>query len=84
VADRARAARRRRDDLPDNAVPRGGQLAHTVGLLDGGHLVAEGTPAELKAQAGGETLDDVFLALTGHAATTGHDADNDDETEALR
>jgi ABC-2 type transport system ATP-binding protein len=60
------------------------QLAHTVGLLDGGHLVAEGTPAELKAQAGGETLDDVFLALTGHVATTGHDADNDDETEALR
>ena len=42
------------------------QLAHTVGLLDGGRLVAEGTPAELKAQAGGETLDDVFLALTGH------------------
>ena len=46
------------------------QLAHTVGLLDGGRLVATGTPAELKAQAGGETLDDVFLALTGHAATT--------------
>ncbi len=46
------------------------QLAHSVGLLDGGRLVAEGTPSELKAQAGGETLDDVFLALTGHAATT--------------
>lgn len=45
------------------------QLAHTVGLLDGGRLVAEGTPAELKARAGGETLDDVFLALTGHPAT---------------
>jgi ABC-2 type transport system ATP-binding protein len=47
------------------------QLAHTVGLLDGGRLVATGTPAELKAQAGGETLDDVFLALTGHAVPTG-------------
>ena len=46
------------------------QLAHTVGLLDEGRLVAEGTPAELKARAGGETLDDVFLALTGHAATS--------------
>jgi ABC-2 type transport system ATP-binding protein len=57
------------------------QLAHTVGLLDAGRLVAEGTPAELKAQAGGETLDDVFLALTGHAATTD---DQDDDTEALR
>jgi ABC-2 type transport system ATP-binding protein len=30
--------------------------------------VATGTPADLKAQAGGETLDDVFLALTGHPA----------------
>ena len=45
------------------------QLADTVGLLDDGRLVATGTPAELKAQAGGETLDDVFLALTGHPAT---------------
>jgi ABC-2 type transport system ATP-binding protein len=40
------------------------QLAHTVGLLDGGRLVAQGTPDELKALAGGQTLDDVFLALT--------------------
>jgi ABC-2 type transport system ATP-binding protein len=56
------------------------QLAHTAGLLDGGRLVATGTPAELKAQAGGETLDDVFLALTGHAVTT----DGQPETEAAR
>jgi ABC-2 type transport system ATP-binding protein len=56
------------------------QLAHTVGLLDAGRLVAEGTPAELKARAGGETLDDVFLALTGHTATT----EDHDELEALR
>ncbi len=56
------------------------QLAHTVGLLDGGRLVAEGTPAELKAQAGGETLDDVFLALTGHAATS----PTDDDLETAR
>ena len=57
------------------------QLAHTVGLLDGGRLVATGTPAELKAHAGGETLDDVFLALTGHAVTTDDDRD---ETETAR
>ena len=58
------------------------QLAHTVGLLDGGRLVAAGTPAELKAQAGGETLDDVFLALTGHAAATNdkNDQNADDHT----
>jgi ABC-2 type transport system ATP-binding protein len=43
------------------------QLADTVGLLDGGRLVATGTPTELKARSGGQTLDDVFLALTGHA-----------------
>jgi ABC-2 type transport system ATP-binding protein len=54
------------------------QLAHTVGLLDGGRLVAEGTPAELKARAGGETLDDVFLALTGHPATPADDSEVDD------
>jgi ABC-2 type transport system ATP-binding protein len=57
------------------------QLAHTVGLLDGGRLVATGTPAELKAQAGGETLDDVFLALTGHVVTTDEEQD---ETETTR
>jgi ABC-2 type transport system ATP-binding protein len=62
------------------------QLAHTVGLLDGGRLVAEGTPTQLKAQAGGETLDDVFLALTGHTATPAPsgDATTDDAKEAIR
>jgi ABC-2 type transport system ATP-binding protein len=61
------------------------QLADTVGLIDDGRLVATGTPAELKARAGGETLDDVFLALTGHAAR--NDATTDetrDETETIR
>ena len=96
-------------------------LADRVAVLDGGRLVAEGTPAELKRQVPGghvhvefadgrserlasdgsvaslrrvldglddrevagvtvETadLDDVFLALTGHAAT-----DNDDNEEVL-
>jgi ABC-2 type transport system ATP-binding protein len=57
------------------------QLAHTVGLLDGGRLVAEGSPAELKAQAGGETLDDVFLALTGHAATPETDDQDQDQDQ---
>jgi ABC-2 type transport system ATP-binding protein len=53
------------------------QLAHRVGLLDGGRLVAEGTPAELKAQAGGETLDDVFFAFTGHAARQADEAEGE-------
>ncbi|WP_285106148.1 ATP-binding cassette domain-containing protein [Promicromonospora sp. MEB111] len=45
-------------------------LADRVGVLDAGTLLAEGTPSELKAQVpgGATSLDDVFLALTGHAA----------------
>jgi ABC-2 type transport system ATP-binding protein len=61
------------------------QLAHTLGLLDGGRLVATGTPAELKALSGGETLDDVFLALTGHPANeTTTDTTDEDESEIAR
>jgi hypothetical protein len=36
-------------------------------VIDGGRVVAEGSPDELKAQVGGETLDDVFLTLTDSA-----------------
>ena len=32
-------------------------------LLRGGQLLAQGTPAELRARTGGESLDDVFLRL---------------------
>ncbi|MFD6447028.1 ABC transporter ATP-binding protein [Promicromonospora sp. NPDC060204] len=57
-------------------------LADRVGVLDAGTLVAEGTPGELKAQVpgGATSLDDVFLALTGHAAdpaAVGPDTDTD-------
>ena len=42
------------------------QLAHRVAVLDGGRIVAEGTPADLKARIpGGRSLDDVFFAVTG-------------------
>jgi ABC-2 type transport system ATP-binding protein len=33
------------------------RLAHRVGVVDGGRIVAEGTPAELKAQVQGQRLD---------------------------
>ena len=47
-----------------------GAGARARGLAPGGGvLVAEGTPSELKAQTGAETMDDVFMALTGHPAT---------------
>jgi ABC-2 type transport system ATP-binding protein len=40
------------------------QLADQILLLDGGRVVAEGTPDELKRLANAATLDDVFLELT--------------------
>jgi ABC-2 type transport system ATP-binding protein len=48
------------------------QLADDVAVLDGGHLVARGSPEQLKTLVPGDhvDLDDVFLALTGHAATS--------------
>ena len=52
------------------------RLADLVGVLDGGRLVAEGTPEELKHRTGAATLDEVFLALTGHPAA-GHDGGTD-------
>jgi ABC-2 type transport system ATP-binding protein len=41
------------------------RLADRVAVLDGGRIVAEGTPAELKARVGGPRLD---LTLTGRDA----------------
>lgn len=40
------------------------QLADRVAVLDRGRIVAEGTPAELKAAHDAGSLDDVFLRLT--------------------
>jgi ABC-2 type transport system ATP-binding protein len=40
------------------------QLADSVAVLHRGRVVAEGTPAELKAVYDAGSLDDVFLALT--------------------
>jgi ABC-2 type transport system ATP-binding protein len=42
------------------------EVCDRIGLIAGGHLVALGTPAELKAQQGPQaTLDDVFTELSG-------------------
>jgi ABC-2 type transport system ATP-binding protein len=40
------------------------QLADRIAIIGGGRVVAEGTPAELKAFAGRERLDDAYLELT--------------------
>jgi ABC-2 type transport system ATP-binding protein len=56
------------------------KLADQIALLDGGRVVASGTPDELKALVGPDrvetvtrkpTLDEVFLRLTGRPTTHG-------------
>jgi ABC-2 type transport system ATP-binding protein len=41
------------------------RVAHRVGVIDHGKLVAQGTPREIKDQTGAESLEDAFLKLTG-------------------
>jgi ABC-2 type transport system ATP-binding protein len=41
------------------------RLADRIAVIDGGRVVAQGTAAELKASAAVDTLDEVFLAVTG-------------------
>jgi ABC-2 type transport system ATP-binding protein len=46
------------------------RMAHRIGIIRGGVLVAEGTLGELQARAGtGMTLEDVFLQLTTDVTT---------------
>ena len=41
------------------------RVAHRVGVIDHGKLVAQGTPKAIKEQTGTESLEEAFLALTG-------------------
>jgi len=41
------------------------RVAHRVGVIDHGKLVAQGTPQAIKEQTGTESLEDAFLKLTG-------------------
>jgi ABC-2 type transport system ATP-binding protein len=41
------------------------RVAHHVGVIDHGKLVAQGTPKAIKEQTGTESLEDAFLKLTG-------------------
>jgi len=42
------------------------QLADQIAVIDHGRVIAQGTSAQLKALTGADTLDKVFLSLTGH------------------
>jgi ABC-2 type transport system ATP-binding protein len=41
------------------------RVAHRIGVIDHGKLVAQGTPREIKDQTGADSLEDAFLKLTG-------------------
>jgi ABC-2 type transport system ATP-binding protein len=43
------------------------RLAQRIGIIQHGRLIAEGTLDELRQQAPGATLEDMFLQLTGAA-----------------
>jgi ABC-2 type transport system ATP-binding protein len=43
------------------------RVANDVAVIDHGKIVAQGTPASLKEQTKSPTLEDAFIALTGHA-----------------
>jgi ABC-2 type transport system ATP-binding protein len=43
------------------------RVAHRIGVIDHGKLVAQGTPREIKDSTGTENLEDAFLKLTGSA-----------------
>jgi ABC-2 type transport system ATP-binding protein len=42
------------------------RVAAEVAVIDQGRLVAQGTPAALKGRSNSPTLEDAFIALTGH------------------
>ncbi len=43
------------------------RVAHRIAIMDHGRVVAQGSPAELKAQTGTDSLEAAFLALTGNS-----------------
>lgn len=43
------------------------KVAEWIAIIDQGKIVAKGTPQDLKEKAGKESLEDAFIALTGHA-----------------
>lgn len=42
------------------------RVAQRIAVIDHGKIVAQGTPSEIKKQAGEASLEDAFIKLTGH------------------
>ena len=53
------------------------RAADVVAIIDHGKIVARGTPGELKAQVGKDTLEDAFIELTGHEMRAEHASSTD-------
>ncbi|HEY6360291.1 MAG TPA: ATP-binding cassette domain-containing protein [Vicinamibacterales bacterium] len=51
------------------------ELCDGIAICDHGRIVASGSPAELKREVGGRTLEDVFIAFTGRALRDAADGD---------
>jgi sodium transport system ATP-binding protein len=50
------------------------KLCDIIGIIEGGRLLAEGAPDELKSRAGSDDLEDVFVRLIEPARTAAADA----------
>ncbi len=46
-------------------------LSERVGIIDNGEIIEEGSPSELKSKHGVDTLEDVFIKLTGRQLRNG-------------
>ena len=62
------------------------RLCDRVVILDRGRILAEGTPAQLRARHGasgdGSSLEDVFLRLTGKSFDDDSEAEDDQQEES--
>ena len=43
------------------------RVADQIAVIDHGRIVVQGTAAALRQETGGRTLEDAFIALTGHS-----------------
>jgi ABC-2 type transport system ATP-binding protein len=58
------------------------RVAQRIAVIDHGRIVAQDTPAGLKAQTGTDSLEQAFLALTGTAIRE-QDADASDQMRRM-
>ena len=52
------------------------RLCDRVAIIDGGRIIAQGTPQDLQSQAGAATLEEAFVALTGKGPQDDQEGDH--------